>query len=107
MDAENKPMVTRGQDRVERDKLGDWDWHIHTNMVSQMVKNPPADAGDTGLIPELGYLLEKGVATYSSMLAWEIPRAEEPGGLLSMGLQRVRYDWMNNTFTLFISKINN
>ena len=33
--------------------------------------------------------LEKGVATDSSILAWRIPRMEEPGGLQSMGLQRV------------------
>ena len=32
---------------------------------------------------------EKGMATYSSTLAWEIPWTEEPGGLQSMGLQRV------------------
>ena len=36
--------------------------------------------------------LEKGVATHSSILAWEIPWAEEPGGLQSMGSQRVRHD---------------
>ena len=33
--------------------------------------------------------LEKGMATYSNILAWEIPWTEEPGGLQSMGLQRV------------------
>ena len=36
--------------------------------------------------------LEKEMATHSSILAWEVPRTEEPGGLQSMGLQRVRYD---------------
>ena len=36
--------------------------------------------------------LEKEMATHSSILAWEIPRAEEPGGLQSMGLQKVRHD---------------
>ena len=36
--------------------------------------------------------LEKGVATHSSTLAWEISWTQEPGGLQSMGLQRVRYD---------------
>ena len=38
--------------------------------------------------------LEKGMATHSSMLAWEISWTEEPGGLCSMGLQRVRYDFV-------------
>ena len=36
--------------------------------------------------------LEKEMATHSSILAWGIPRAEEPGGLQSMGLQRVRHN---------------
>ena len=36
--------------------------------------------------------LEKGMATHSSILAWEIPWTEEPGGLQSMGLQRVGHD---------------
>ena len=39
------------------------------------------------------------MATHSSILAWEIPWTEEPGGLQSMGLQRVRYDWATNTYT--------
>ena len=37
--------------------------------------------------------LEKGMATQSGILAWEIPWTEEPGRLQSMGLQRVGYDW--------------
>ena len=37
--------------------------------------------------------LEKGMATHSSILAWRIPWTEEPGGLQSIGLQRVRQDW--------------
>ena len=36
--------------------------------------------------------LEEGMATYSSILAWRIPWTEEPGGLQSMGSQRVRHD---------------
>ena len=35
---------------------------------------------------------EKELATHSSVLAWEIPRMEEPGGLQTMGSQRVRHD---------------
>ena len=37
--------------------------------------------------------LEEGTATYSSIFAVRIPRTEEPGGLQSMGLQRVGHDW--------------
>ena len=36
--------------------------------------------------------LEKEMATHSSILAWKIPWTEEPGGLQSMGLQRVGHD---------------
>ena len=36
--------------------------------------------------------LEQGMATHSSIHAWRIPRTEEPGGLQSIGLQRVRHD---------------
>ena len=38
--------------------------------------------------------LEKEIATHSSILAWEIPWTEEPGGLQSIGLQRVGQDLM-------------
>ena len=60
-----------------------------------MVKNLPANAGatkDMGLIPGLGRFLEKEMATHSRILAWRIPWTEEPGGLQSMGLQRIRHD---------------
>ena len=43
--------------------------------------------------------LEKEMATHSSILAWRIPWAEEPGGLQSMGLQRVGHDWATSLFT--------
>ena len=49
-----------------------------------MVKNPLANAGDikdSGLILGQEDPLEKGMATHSSVLAWEIPKTEEPGGL--------------------------
>ena len=36
--------------------------------------------------------LEREMATHSSILAWRIPRSEEPGGLQSMGSQKVRHD---------------
>ena len=52
-----------------------------------MVKNPPANAGDSGLIPGLGRFLEKEMATHASILAWGTPRTEVPGRLQSMGSQ--------------------
>ena len=57
-----------------------------------VVKNPPANAGDTGLIPGWEDPLEKEVATHSSVLAWRIPWTEEPFGLQSMGRKRLGHD---------------
>ena len=56
-----------------------------------MVKNLPTnagDAGDSGSIPGWEDLLKKKMASYSSILAWEVPWIEEPGGLQSMGSQK-------------------
>ena len=57
-----------------------------------MVKNLPA-VQEMG-VQSLGRedTLEKGMATYSSMLAWRIPRTEEPGGLPSRGSRKVGHD---------------
>ena len=44
-------------------------------------------------------LLEKEMATHSSILAWKIPCMEEPGRLQSMGSRRVRHDWATSHFT--------
>ena len=60
-----------------------------------MVKNLFAKAGDIrdfGSTSGQEETLEKGMATHSSTLAWRIPWTEEPGGLQSIGLQRVRHD---------------
>ena len=57
-----------------------------------MVRNTPAIAEDVGLIPGLGGSLEKEMATDARILTWEIPWTEEPGGLKSMGSQRVLHD---------------
>ena len=56
-----------------------------------MVKNPPADVGDTSYFSVL-FIQEKEMAAHSSTLAWKIPRTEEPGRLQSMGSQRVGHD---------------
>ena len=50
------------------------------------------NAGDPGSIPGSGRSPGEGMATHSSILPWEIPRTEEPGGLQSIGLQRVGHD---------------
>ena len=43
-------------------------------------------------------LLEKGMATHSSICAWKIPWTEEPGQLQSMGSQRVGHNQVTNTY---------
>ena len=57
-----------------------------------MIKDLPAMQETQ--VQSLGWedLLEKGVAIHSSILAWRIPWIEQPGGLQSMGLQRVGYN---------------
>ena len=57
-----------------------------------MVKNLPPKQETQ--VPSLGQEdpLEKGMATHSSIPAWKIPWTEEPGGLQSMKLKRVRHD---------------
>ena len=58
-------------------------------------KNPPANAGNmSDTCVRLGWEdpLEKGTATHSSILAWESPWTEEPGGLQSTGSQRAGHD---------------
>jgi len=61
-------------------------------LAQQMVKSLPAML--EAQVRSLGREdpLEKGMATRSSILAWRIPWTEEPGGLQSMGSQRVGYD---------------
>ena len=59
------------------------------------VTNPPADAEDTGnvgSVPGLGRSLEEEMTAHSGILTWEIPQTEEPGGLQSIGWQRVGHN---------------
>ena len=69
------------------------------SLVAQLVKNLPA-VQETW-VQSLGQEdpLEEKMATHSSILAWRIPWIEGPGGLQSMGSQRVRNDYVTN-FTL-------
>ena len=60
-----------------------------------MVKNPPAmQKIQETWVWSMGQedSLEEGMAPHSSILAWRIPRTEEPAGLQSMGSQRVGHD---------------
>ena len=88
-----------------------WENGIHTHIllasyIKQMInenllyslgfpdgKEPASNAGETW-VQSLGRedRLEKGTVTHSSNLAWRIPQTDKPGGLQSMGSQRVRQD---------------
>ena len=79
----------------------------------KLVKNPSANAGDKTRVWSLGREdpLGKGTATHFSNLAWEIPRADKPGGLQSMGSQGARHDWVHayahthtHTHTLLLNR---
>ena len=74
------------------------------SLVPQLVKNLPAvqKIWIWSLARELA--LKKERATQSSILAWRIPWTGEPGGLQSMGSQRVRHDWATDTLTDRIRK---
>ena len=63
------------------------------SLVTQMVKNLPAM--QETWVSSLGWedLLEKEMATHSSILAWKIPWTEKPGRLQSMGSQRFGHNW--------------
>ena len=61
-------------------------------LSGSVVKNPPANVGDVGSIPGSGRSPGEGNGNPLAILAWEIPRREKPGGLQSMGLQRVGHD---------------
>ena len=66
--------------------------HFRASLVAQTVKNLP-EMQETW-VQSLGWEdpLEDGMATHSTILAWRIPWKEEPGGLQSMGSQRVGHD---------------
>ena len=90
-----------GNSEIDRKFKPDYEDN-RASLVAQMVKNMPAvqETWVQSLGPEDP--LEKGMATHYSILAQRISWTEEPGGLQSMGSQRVRHDWVTNTFTFHI-----
>ena len=81
-----------------RTQLSNFHFHMDlwaSQVGGSVVKNLHANAGekgDTGSIPGSGRSLEEGMAIHSSILTGKIPWTEEPGGLQSMGSQRVGCD---------------
>ena len=72
---------------------------FRASQVALVVKESACNGRDLGLIPGSGRSLGGGNGNHSCILAWRIPWTEEPGGLQSMGSQRVRHDWGTNTLT--------
>ena len=84
--------IEPGSPALQADSLPADFYQLVTSLMAQTVKRLPT-------LPEtwvqsLGWedLLEKEMATHSSILAWRIPWVEEPGRLQSMRLQRVRHN---------------
>ena len=70
-------------------------WTHGASQVGLVLENTAANAGDVrdeGSIPGLGRSLGGGHGNHFTILVWRIPWTEEPGGLQSMGLQRVGHD---------------
>ena len=102
---ESCPRVM-GMDKHSTPNIGQMKWKevyqsqkftAQASLAAQVVKNLPA-VQETQ-VQSLGGedLRADGMATHSSILAWRIPRTEEPGGLQSMGWKRVRQDWLTDT----------
>ena len=72
---------------------------LSVSLMAQMVKNLPAMPETRVRSLHQENPLKKGMATHSSILAWRIPWKDEPGGLQSMGSQRVRHNWTTLTLT--------
>ena len=65
---------------------------VWASQMVLVVKNPPANPGDVGLIPGLWRSPGAGNGNLLQYFAWKIPWTEEPGGLQSMALQRLGHD---------------
>ena len=68
------------------------------SLVAQSVKNLPGMQETRVQSLDLGDTLEKELTTHSSILAWRMPWAKEPGRLQSMGLQKVGHDWAADSY---------
>ena len=74
--------------------------HIWASLVIQLLKNPPTLQETRVQSPGPEDLLEKGMATHSSVLAWIIPWVKEPGRQQSLGLQK--FGHLSDSFVFHI-----
>ena len=82
---------------IRSEKVKAWTMKNGWRMDGSLVKSLPANAGNRSSVPGSGKSLEKEMATHSSILAWEIPWTEDPGGLQSVGLQESDMTWQLNS----------
>ena len=90
---EGNGISTESIHRATRDPRRSFDPNLlvsQASLVAQTVKNLPAM--QETWVQTLGQEDPWRMATHSSILAWRIPGTEEPGGLQSIGSQRVRHD---------------
>ena len=82
---------------------------LDSSLVAQLVKNPPAM--QETWVRSLGWEdpPEEGMATHSRVLAWRTPWKEDPGGLQSIGSQRVRHmaEWLSTELSLLLTIVRN
>ena len=74
---------------------------IWASLVAQTIKNLPAMQETQVRSLDKEDPLEKGMTTHSSILVWRISGTEEPGRLQSMESQRIRHNWVTNTFSTY------
>ena len=89
--------------RVKYDWATSLSLFLWTSLVAQTVKH--LSTMQETWVPSLGREdpMEKEMAIHSSTIAWKIPWIEEPGGLQSMGSQRVGHDWATSLSFPFLS----
>ena len=89
--------MDRGKELDITEQFSSFHHHLGASLVAQVVKNLPT-MQETWVWSLVGEdTLEKGMATHSSILAWKVPRTEEPCGLWFMGSQQVGHHWATNT----------
>ena len=86
------PSLIPGLGRSTGEGIGYPLQYSWASLVAQTVKNPPATWQTWVRSLDWEDPPEKGMVTHSNTLAWRIPWTEEPGGLQSIGSQRVRHD---------------
>ena len=91
----------QGLIRLPTQKLPTGNWFHQTILSWYQVKHLPGMRETWVPSLSLEDPLEKQMATHSSILAWRIPRRDEPGGLRSMGSERVGHDWATSLSSLY------